>query len=201
MSDIIKSICVYCGSSSGTNPAYSSAAEQLARLLCEENIQLVYGAGSVGLMGILADTVLKNGGKVTGVIPTNFTADVTHQALTRLEVVDSMHQRKAMMFELTDALIALPGGIGTLEELSEVLTWAQLGLHEKPLGVLNTEGYYDKLRDLLDHMVEEGFFKSTHRSLLIFENDPKALLDRLRQKAASAGPAGNITQKDITAIE
>ena len=154
-------ICVYAGSNPGANPAYGEAAADLARLLASRGIGVVYGGGKVGLMGILADTALAAGGEVIGVIPQDLMdREIGHAGLTELHVVGSMHERKALMAELSDGFVALPGGAGTLEELIEVYTWSQLGLHAKPMGVLNVAGYYDGLAALLDHAVQEGFLRA-----------------------------------------
>ena len=174
----IRAICVFCGSSSGANPAYAHAAQALGQLLAERGITLVYGGGAVGLMGIVADAALAAGGEVIGVIPQSLErAEVGHKGLTRLEVVDGMHARKARMAELADAFIALPGGLGTLEELFEVWTWAQLGYHSKPLGLLETNGFYAKLIGFLDHLVDESFVRQQHRGLLQVRDSAQALLD------------------------
>ena len=162
----IARICVFCGSSDGSRPAYRACAHSLGRLLAERRIELIYGGSNVGLMKALADAALDGGGQVTGVIPEALAArGLAHPGLTRLHTVESMHQRKALMAELSDAFIALPGGYGTLEELSEALSWAQLGLHGKPCGVLNVEGYYDFLIGLLDHWAREGFLPARGRAL------------------------------------
>lgn len=175
----MKSICVYCGSSPGRLEAYSSAARSLARTLVDRNIRLVYGGAGVGIMGLLADTVLQLGGQAVGVIPEGLVRrEVAHKHLTELHVTQSMHERKMLMAELSDGFIALPGGIGTLEELFEVWTWAQLGLHKKPCGLLNIAGYFDALTAFLDHAVAEQFIKQPHHSILIVEREPEALLDR-----------------------
>lgn len=177
----IKSICVYCGSSPGRLDAYATAARTLAASLVEQNIRLVYGGANVGIMGLLADTVLQLGGEVVGVIPEALVQkEVAHTGLTRLHVTQSMHERKTLMAELSDGFIALPGGIGTLEELFEVWTWAQLGFHNKPCGLLNIEGYFDSLALFLDHAVAEQFVKQPHRSMLIVERDPETILERFR---------------------
>ncbi len=177
----LKSICVYCGSSPGRLKAYSAAACALAASLVEQNIRLVYGGAKVGIMGMLADTALQLGGEVVGVIPEALVQkEVAHTGLTELHVTQSMHERKTRMAELSDGFVALPGGIGTLEELFEVWTWAQLGFHHKPCGLLNVEGYFDSLALFLDHAVDEQFVKQPHRSLLIVENDAKKLLERFR---------------------
>jgi uncharacterized protein (TIGR00730 family) len=175
----MKSICVYCGSSPGRLEAYSNAARALAGALVARNIRLVYGGAGVGIMGLLADTMLQLGGQAVGVIPEGLVRrEVAHKHLTELHVTQSMHERKMLMAELSDGFIALPGGIGTLEELFEVWTWAQLGLHKKPCGLLNIAGYFDALTAFLDHAVAEQFIKQLHHSILIVERDPEALLDR-----------------------
>lgn len=174
-------VCVFCGSSPGARPAYTEATEELARLLAAEGIGVVYGGGGVGLMGKLADAVLAHGGEITGVIPRALVdREIEHRQVEDMRVVDSMHERKALMAELADAFVALPGGIGTLEELVEVFTWSQLGLHRKPCGLLNVEGYYQRLADFLDHAVQERFLLEQHRATLMAESDPGALLERLR---------------------
>ncbi|MFB9066990.1 TIGR00730 family Rossman fold protein [Pseudofulvimonas gallinarii] len=173
-------VCVYCGSSPGNSPVHAGAARALGRRLAERGLGLVYGGGHVGVMGIIADSVLAAGGEVTGVIPQRLVdAEVAHLGLTRLEVVDSMHTRKARMAELSDAFIALPGGFGTLDELFEILTWAQLGLHGKPCGLLNVDGYYTSLVQWIDHAVGEGFVRPRHRDLVMLDDDIDRLLDRL----------------------
>jgi uncharacterized protein (TIGR00730 family) len=172
-------ICVFTGSRHGTHPEYAEAARQLGRELVERNYGLVYGGGNVGLMKIIADTVLDLGGHVTGVIPDSLVSkEVAHRGLSDLRIVKSMHERKAMMAALSDGFIALPGGIGTLEEFFEVLSWAQLGIHCKPCGLLNTDGYYDRLIEFLDQAVEHDFLKPKHRSLLILANEPPEILSR-----------------------
>jgi uncharacterized protein (TIGR00730 family) len=176
----MKTVCVYCGSSPGARPEYLETATELGRLLAHEGMRLVYGGACVGVMGRVADAVLEGGGQVTGVIPQGLMErDLAHQGLTQLHVVATMHERKAMMAQLSDAFIALPGGIGTFEELFEILTWAQLGIHHKPCGLLNVAGYYDRLLAFLDHSVQEGFLASEHRGLLQVESTPLALLRRL----------------------
>jgi uncharacterized protein (TIGR00730 family) len=175
----VKRICVFAGSSPGANDAYRKAAVELGEALAERDVELVYGGGCVGLMGVLADAALARGGRVTGVIPhTLMLREVGHRALTELHVVDSMHERKAMMAELSDGFIALPGGFGTLEETFEILTWAQLGLHGHPCGLLNVEGYFDSLLAFLDHSVQEAFLRDVHRAMLLVEDSPRSLLDR-----------------------
>lgn len=175
----IRSLCVYCGASPGASPAYADAARLLAAVLVEADIALVYGGGNIGLMGVIADEVMRHGGQVTGVIPQALLdKEVGHQALSRLHVVADMHERKAMMAQLADGFIAMPGGIGTLEELFEVLTWSQLGLHDKPIGLLNVGGFYNGLIAFTAHLVQEGFLKSAHAGLLMHEPQPAALLAR-----------------------
>jgi uncharacterized protein (TIGR00730 family) len=176
----IRTVCVYCGSSQGRQAAYLHAARALATVLVERGIRLVYGGGRVGLMGAVADAVLQAGGHVTGVIPRALASkEVAHDGLSELIVTESMHARKTIMAERADGFIALPGGIGTLEELFEVWTWSQLGFHEKPCGVLNVEGYFDGLIAFIDHAVKEQFLRPSHRDILLVERDPGALLDRL----------------------
>ena len=176
---MINAICVYCGASAGTLPAYAEAARALARNLVEQRIALVYGGGKVGLMGIIADEVMRLGGDVTGVIPTALLdKEVGHTGLTRLHVVKDMHERKAMMAHLADGFIALPGGIGTLEELFEVMTWSQLGFHDKPIGLLNTLGFYDGLIGFLDHVATHGFLRGSHQKLLMHDVDCANLIAR-----------------------
>ena len=176
----LHSVCVFCASSPGTDPAITEATAALGHLLAERDIELVYGGGAVGLMGLIADTVLEAGGAVTGVIPGGlFGSEVGHPGLTRLEEVATMHQRKARMYELSDAFIALPGGFGTLEELAETLTWNQIGLLAKPVGVLDVGGFWQPLLTLLDTMVDGGILKEKNRALLLDDPDPARLLDRL----------------------
>jgi len=174
----MKKICVYCGSSSGKRPEYAESARSLARELLRRDIGLVYGGASVGIMGELADSVLAGGGEVVGVIPQALVdKEVSHSGLTELKIVESMHERKAIMADSSDGFIALPGGLGTVEELFEVLTWSQLGFHKKPCALLNVKGYYNHLSLFLDHSVEEQFVKSIHREMLIIEEKPDILLD------------------------
>jgi hypothetical protein len=177
----MKSVCVYCGSSVGASPVYADAARALAASLVENGIALVYGGGNVGLMGIIADEVMRLDGEATGVIPhALLDKELGHHGLTRLHVVKDMHERKAMMAELSDGFIAMPGGIGTLEELFEAFTWAQLGLHEKPIGLLNADGFYDGLIQFIGHLVEQGFLRTEQASLMMHESDPSALLRRFQ---------------------
>ena len=176
----MRSICVFCGANAGRRPAYAAAARAVGALLASRGIELVYGGGRVGLMGVLADAALGGGGRVTGVIPRSLLEkEVGHAGLSELLVVDSMHERKARMAERADAFVALPGGYGTFEELCEVVTWSQLGLHPKACGLLDVEGYYEPLLALFDRAVEEGFVRREHREIVIVERDPEALLDRL----------------------
>jgi len=175
----VNSICVFCGSRPGADPAYEVAARCLGQALAQANITLVYGGGNVGLMGVVADAALEAGGEVVGVIPEALMRrEIGHPGLTKLHVVASMHERKAKMAELSDGFVALPGGTGTLEEFFEVLTWAQLGEHEKPCGLLDIAGYYGPLLAVFDHMVEKGFLKDHHREMLLLERDPTTLLER-----------------------
>jgi hypothetical protein len=179
---MLRRICVFCGASSGNRPAYVTAAKRVGRELAERGIGLVYGGGNVGLMGTVADACLEAGGYVIGVIPQALVAkEVAHKRLSDLRIVASMHERKAMMAELSDAFVAMPGGFGTFEECFEVVTWAQLGLHVKPCALLNVEGYYDPLIALIDHAVKEGFISSTHQQLLLSGSDTHQLLDKLVQ--------------------
>ncbi len=176
----MNSICVYCGSSFGANGLYLDATMSLARTLAARGIRVVYGGASVGLMGALADTTIEAGGEVVGVIPQALVdREIAHPGLTELHVVNSMHERKALMAELSEAFVALPGGIGTLEELIEVYTWSRLRLHDKPLGVLNVAGYYDGLAAFLDHAVAQGFLPGAQRARLLTAAEPNALLDGL----------------------
>lgn len=173
-------VCVFCGSSRGGRPEYAAAARRIGALLAEREIGLVYGGGAVGLMGAVADAALAAGGEVIGVIPEALLEwEVAHQGLADLRVVRSMHERKALMADLSDAFAALPGGFGTLEELCEVLTWSQLGLHAKPVGLLNVAGYFDPLLALFDHAVEERFVRPAHRSLVLQSADESQLLELL----------------------
>jgi len=175
----LKNICIYCGSSPGRLEAYADAARALAEALVNRNIGLVYGGAGIGIMGAVADHVLQLGGKAVGVIPEALMRkEVAHYRLSELHVTQSMHERKMRMAELSDGFIALPGGLGTLEELFEIWTWAQLGFHDKPCGLLNVEGYYDPLIEFLDHAVTEQFVRDAHRAMLHLESDAGMLLDR-----------------------
>jgi uncharacterized protein (TIGR00730 family) len=174
-------LCVFCGSNAGHDPIYMAAARLLGGTLARNGIDLVYGGASVGLMGAVADSVLSSGGHVIGVMPQALVdKEIAHTGLSDLRVVGSMHERKALMAELADGFIALPGGLGTFEELFEVWTWAQLGYHEKPCALLNAGGFYDKLTSFLDDVVEHGFVKPVHRAMLIVESDPAALIQAIR---------------------
>ena len=176
----LKRVCIYCGSSIGAKPEYAAAARSLGKILVERKLELVYGGGNIGLMGVVADAVIEAGGKVTGVIPEALEAkEVAHRGLTKLHVVKSMHERKALMVSLADAFIAMPGGFGTFEEFCEVLTWAQLGLHRKPHGLLNVAGFYDPFLAFLDHATTENFIRPVHRELVISDADPGRLLDAM----------------------
>ncbi len=175
----MNAICVFCGSSPGNDPAYAGAAQRLGRTLAERDTALVYGGGHVGLMGVVADAALGAGGEVIGVMPQALVdREIGHTGLTKLHVVHSMHERKALMSRLSAGFIALPGGNGTLEEFFEVLTWAQLGEHHKPCGLLNVAGYYDPLLTVFDRMVDRAFLKEEHREIVLVEEDPTALLKR-----------------------
>ena len=179
------SLCVYCGSRMGTEPAYAAAAEQVGRLMGRAGWQLVYGGGKVGLMGVTADAALAAGGTVFGVIPQNLLdKEVGHTGLTELRVVATMHERKTLMFARADAFVALAGGIGTFEELFEIWTWYQLGVHSKPFGLLNTGGYYDPLITMLDRMVSQGFLSPAVRALLHVGTDVQDVLGRLHMAAS-----------------
>ncbi len=185
----VDKVCVYCASSTPLNAAMVDAAERLGRLLAERGAGLVYGGGAVGLMGTVADAVLGAGGHVTGIIPTNlFPVEVAHRGLDRLVEVGSMHERKAEMMACSDAFIALPGGFGTLEEFAEVLTWAQLGIHTKPMGLLNTDGFFDLLIEFFDRAVDDGILKTKNRELFAVADEPAELLDELERRAAQPTP-------------
>jgi uncharacterized protein (TIGR00730 family) len=181
-------ICVFCGTNTGSRPAYGTAARELGRVLAEEGIELVYGGASVGIMGELADSVQEHGGHVTGIIPQQLMEkEAAHTGIRNLIVVASMHQRKSQMADLSDGFIALPGGIGTLEGFFEILTWGQLGIHAKPSAILNIEGYFDGLTGFLDHAVREGFLTEAHRHAIIVEREPRALLQRMHAYTAPEG--------------
>jgi uncharacterized protein (TIGR00730 family) len=184
-----RNICVFTGSRRGTRPEYAQAAKELGKELIARGYGVVYGGGKVGLMSVVADSVLELGGHVTGVIPNSLVSkEVAHLGLSDLRVVNSMHERKALMAELSDGFIAMPGGIGTMEEFFEVLSWAQLALHEKPCGLLNVSGYYDHLIQFLDYAVAQDFIKSKDRALMIVEEQPGKLLNRFEQVWISRPP-------------
>ncbi|MEY4565713.1 MAG: hypothetical protein RLY14_683 [Planctomycetota bacterium] len=176
----MKSVCVFCGSSSGSKAIYREVAAAMGQAIAKRGMRLIYGAGNIGLMGIVADAAIKAGGEVIGVIP-QFLVDkeVAHFGLTEMIIVNSMHERKARMADLADAFVALPGGFGTFEELCEVLTWSQLGLHNKPCGILNVANYYDPLLALFDHAVTERFLRSEYRSLVVSATDVEDMLKEL----------------------
>jgi uncharacterized protein (TIGR00730 family) len=181
-------ICVFCGTNPGERPEYGAAARALGKLLADEDIELVYGGASVGIMGELADAVHEGGGHVTGIIPQQLMKkEAAHTGIPDLIVVASMHQRKSQMADMADGFIALPGGIGTLEGFFEILTWGQLGIHNKPCGVLNVAGYFDLLTGFLDHAVREGFLTDEHRQMIMVESDPGRLLERMGQYAPAEG--------------
>lgn len=175
-----KRIAVFCGSRTGKNPLYAEHAAALADAMIRKDIGLVYGGGNIGLMGIIANKIMEQGGEVIGVIPQKLKdMEVAHEQITELHVVHTMHERKALMAEKSDGFIAMPGGIGTLEEIVEVFTWLQLGYHSKPCGFLNTNGFFDRLFDFLDHTVTEGFLSQEQRDCLMIEKDPNALIQRM----------------------
>jgi len=177
---VMKSICVFCGSSDTVHADYLAAARQMGRILADRGLRLIYGGGKTGLMGAVADGILEAGGEVTGVIiPTMNTAALAHMSLTQMDVVEGMHARKARMHELADGYIALPGGLGTFDELFETVTWAQTGAHEKPVGLLNVKNYYAPLLAAIDHAVQEGFIFQEHRDVLFCEADPTVLIDKM----------------------
>jgi uncharacterized protein (TIGR00730 family) len=179
---VIRSLCIFCGSNSGNDPIYANVARDFGALLAKSNVALIYGGGHVGLMGIIADAVLAGRGNAIGVIPRMlWDREVGHRNLTELHVVETMHERKAMMASLSDAFVALPGGLGTLEEIFEVWTWAQLGIHRKPLGFLDANGFYAPLLSFLDHAVDAGFIRAQHRSMAIVDGDPASLLRRMSE--------------------
>lgn len=185
---MIQNLCIYCGSSDKVRPQYLEAAAKMGRALAQRNMRLIYGAGSTGLMGAVADAALSNGAEVIGVLPQMFhTPQLAHTRLTRLEIVDSMHTRKARLAELADAFVALPGGFGTFDEWFEIITWAQIGLHCKPIGLLNSHGYYDPLLALVEHANREGMIYSEHSRLFVQAAEPDALLDALEEFERPSG--------------
>jgi uncharacterized protein (TIGR00730 family) len=177
---MLRRICVFCGSSLGIQTVYARAADDLGRLLAQRGIELVYGGGNVGLMGRIADACLSQGGRAIGVMPRSLVEkEIAHKGLTELHVVESMHERKALMADLSDAFVAMPGGYGTWDEFCEVLTWSQLGLQRKACALLNVDGYYDAFLNMADRAVDQGFLRDAHRELLLSDTDPGRLLDRL----------------------
>ena len=178
--DMLKKLCIYCGSSAGENPVYAETAQKLGKLMAEKDITLVYGAGNIGIMGVLADTLLQHNGKVIGIIPKLLVEkEVVHANLTELHIVNSMHERKALLSELSDAFMVLPGGFGTLDEMFEALTWNQLEIIRKPVGLLNVHHYFDGLVTFLDHATRERFIRPEHRNNLLVEENELLLLDKL----------------------
>jgi uncharacterized protein (TIGR00730 family) len=193
----LRSICVFCGSSTGVSATYVAAAQALAECTAKREMQLVYGGASVGLMGVLADAALAHDGRVVGVIPRALVdREIAHRGLTELHVVATMHERKARMAELADAFVALPGGLGTLEELFEVWTWGMLGLHAKPYGLLDVDGYYQPLIRFLDHARDEGFIRPAQRGRLVVDTDPAALLDALSRALGETALSGTTASTD-----
>jgi uncharacterized protein (TIGR00730 family) len=185
----LRTVCIYAGSLAGTRPEYRAGAEAFARLLARAGVGIVYGGGRAGLMGAIADAARSEGGAVTGVIPRQLVErEVAHQDLDDLRIVNSMHERKALMAELADAFVAVPGGIGTWEEIIEVFTWAQLGVHRKPVALLDLAGYYRGLVEFFDHATAEGFLRSTSREMLVVESDPVRMIARLREYESPALP-------------
>lgn len=192
----MKNILVYCGASVGFDEIYKNTAIAAGKLLVEKNKTLVYGAGSIGIMGIIADAVLENGGEVIGVIPSFMEKfEVQHKGLTQIHVVETMHQRKHLMAEISDAVVALPGGWGTLDELFEILTWKQLGLHQMPVGLLNVNGFYDPLIEMIHKMVKEGFLKQTNLDMLMIDDNLESLLNRMEQAEYPDFPVGKWVNK------
>lgn len=186
---MLRRLCIFCGSSSGTRPVHEQTVQHVGRLLAVRGIELVYGGGNVGLMGALANACLKSGGRVIGVIPQSLVdKEVAHSGLTQLRVVGSMHERKFLMAALSDAFMALPGGYGTWEELFEMLTWSQLKIHRKACALLNVDGYYDPLLQMADKAVEEGFLRGANRDLLLADTDAERLLDRVCKRCAAIEP-------------
>lgn len=184
----LRRLCVFCGSSRGARGDYAAAAQELAAELARRGIELVYGGGNIGLMGVVADAALRHGVRVTGIIPRGLAdKELAHQGIDDLRVVDSMHTRKALMAELSDGFVAMPGGIGTFEEFFEILTWRQLGLHAKPCGLLDVAGYYDELLALLDRSVAEGFLKPQHRAAVLVARTPSELLDLMQAYRPAPG--------------
>ncbi|MBB3258742.1 hypothetical protein F4827_003611 [Paraburkholderia bannensis] len=194
----MKAVCVYCGSSSGAKPVYNEAAQAFGRALVQADLGLVYGGGKVGLMGVIADTVMAEGGRAIGVIPELLLdKEVGHNGLTELHVVPDMHHRKKMMADLSDGFVALPGGAGTLEELFEVFTWAQLGYHHKPVGILNIDGFYDPLITLFEHTVSEGFMRQAYLDMLQIDSDPAALIGKLQRYHAPVADKWAVQRENV----
>ncbi|WP_347551011.1 TIGR00730 family Rossman fold protein [Pseudalkalibacillus hwajinpoensis] len=190
----LKRLTVFCGSSEAVDRLYFDAVEELGKVLAEMKIEVIYGGGNVGLMGKLARTVLDHGGRVTGIIPRKIYDNVTHIELTELIIVETMHERKAKMYESGDGFIALPGGIGTLEELTEIFTWYQLEYHNKPIGLLNTKNYYAPFNNMLEHMVSEGFLHKRYMEPLLSEENPRSLIERIKDHSV---PLMNKWKQDI----
>jgi len=186
---MLRTICVFCASSPGTDPRYVAAARTFGSVLAQSGRRVVYGGGNTGLMGALADGVLSVGGEIVGVMPRHLVErEVAHRGLTRLDIVSSMHERKARLAEVADAFVALPGGLGTLEEFTEIWTWGQLGLHRKPYGILDVAGYYTPLLDFLDHALAQGFVRPEHRAMVHVSEDPSALLEAMEHAPPPALP-------------
>ncbi len=177
----MKRLCVFCGSSTGGRPEYRQAAEELGRVVARAGVELVYGGGRLGLMGVLADAALAEGGRVIGIIPRFLSGrEIAHAGITELRVVESMHERKALMADLADGFLTLAGGLGTLDEFCEILSWAQLGLHNEPCGMINTAGFFDAFLRQLDHSVAEGFMRPEHRDMILIGDDPSQVLVRMK---------------------
>jgi uncharacterized protein (TIGR00730 family) len=194
----VHSMCIFCGSSRGKDPVFAHHARQMGQALARRQWTLVFGGGHIGLMGVIADAVLEAGGKAIGVIPRVLVEkELAHTGLTELHIVETMHQRKALMAELSDAFAALPGGVGTADELFEIITWAQLGLHRKPVGLLNTAGYFDSLLDWIERMTEEGFLRPGDRDLLLVSDTCEDLLERLQAFRPLERPEKWIDPKDL----
>lgn len=195
---MLRRVCVYCGSRTGLRTEYVEQAQELGRLLAERNLELVFGGGSIGLMGVVADSVLEAGGRVIGVIPRFLSRkEVLHQSLTETRIVSSMHERKALMEKLSDAFIALPGGLGTFEELFEILTWSQLGLHRKNVGLLNVRGFFDPFETLLRTAIDEGFVKPEYRELTFLASDVRELLDKLETHSLPEVPQWLFDEEEV----